>query len=465
MKRSAVCVVLSLVVVGCGEDEDSKTCSLADPVASCGSKGDSVCEDVAGTPTCVMPLLAQGRVLDQAGAGIAGAQVTALDVNDAPFTGTAVSGNDGAYQLLVRSPRAADGTPLVQSIKLRASGAGFENFPGGLRRSLPLSLTEAAVTDGRRVLQNSATDLVLFRLASTTGLGTISGTVQGEPGKRGVLVVAHGSVALSSVSDVDGAYTLFNVPAGDYEIRGYVAGVQLQPVSVTVGAAAKLTGANLTVRQAPLGSVAGSVSMVNAPGDAATSVVLVVADTFNAAFNRGEVPPGLRTPRTGVPDVAGAFTVGDVPDGKYKVLAAFENDGLVRDPDPGISGTQIQTVELNDANRQVMLAAGFKITEALQVMHPGASDTPEPVTGVPTFTWKDDSSEDRYAVELIDARGNLVWTKDIGGVSAGNVSVSYDGSTPLAKGTLYQFRATSFRKGGTLPISQTEDLRGVFLAQ
>ena len=98
-----------------------------------------------------------------------------------------------------------------------------------------------------------------------------------------------------------------------------------------------------------------------------TSVVLVVASTFNAAWARGEVPPGLRAPGLGSPSVSGAFTITDVPDGDYVVLAAFENDNLVRDPDTAIGGTQIQRVTLGPASRQVALPASFKITEALAI--------------------------------------------------------------------------------------------------
>jgi len=75
--------------------------------------------------------------------------------------------------------------------------------------------------------------------------------------------------------------------------------------------------------------------------------------------------------------------------------------------------------------------------------------------------WQDDSSEDRYALEVIDSHGNSIWKNDqIPRVNGGNVSVPYAGP-PLGAG-LYQFRAISFRRDN-IPISTTEDLRGVFL--
>ena len=107
------------------------------------------------------------------------------------------------------------------------------------------------------------------------------------------------------------------------------------------------------------------------------------------------------------------------------------------------------------------LTTGFKITEGLAVMQPGAGDTPDVVSAMPTFVWKDDSSEDHYALEVIDSRGTRVWNDDnVARATGGNVSLPYAGP-PLASG-LYQFRVVSFRKGN-IPISATEDLRGVFL--
>jgi hypothetical protein len=318
--------------------------------------------------------------------------------------------------------------------------------------------------EGRLVVRSAATDVTLWPLPPGPATGSIAGTVGGAAGKRAVLVVAEGPATLTAVSDVDGAYVIFNAPAGSYTVRGYAAGVQLNPAMASVSAGARASGVDLGPREAPLGKVSGSVSIVNAPGGSMTSVVLVVASTFNEALKRGEVPPGLRAPRAGAPTVSGAFTITDVPDGNYVVLAAFENDGLVRDPDTAIGGTQIQRAAIGDGGREVTLAAGFKVTEALAVMRPGGGDLPELVNGVPTFVWKDDSSEDLYAIEVLDTRGTVVWKQDqLPRVTGGDVSVAY-GGPPLTTGAVYQFRATSFRRGN-VPISQTEDLRGVFVAQ
>jgi len=106
------------------------------------------------------------------------------------------------------------------------------------------------------------------------------------------------------------------------------------------------------------------------------------------------------------------------------------------------------------------IASSFKVTEALVIVSPGATE-PELITENPTFIWKDDSSETKYSIVVYNAFGDEVWRDDNLPKVTGseNVTVIYGGS-PLQPGMYYQFRATSWRDDG--PISQTEDLLGVF---
>jgi hypothetical protein len=153
---------------------------------------------------------------------------------------------------------------------------------------------------------------------------------------------------------------------------------------------------------------------------------------MNAA--RGEVPRGLRAPRTGVPNVAGDFSIDGVPDGSYVVLAAYENDDLVRDPDTNISGTDFVRIDVSiDDGRTLSMSDSFKVTEALAVFAPGATE-PEAVNTAPTLRWADDSSEDWYDVRVFDAFGDEVWSSlELPGVSGQDeVSVEYGG--PLDPG-------------------------------
>ena len=79
-----------------------------------------------------------------------------------------------------------------------------------------------------------------------------------------------------------------------------------------------------------------------------------------------------------------------------------------------------------------------------------------------TFRWIDDSSEDHYELYVIDATGGVTWKSSVASNAGGEVSVSYTGA-PLVSGETYQFRVTSLTDEG-VPISQSEQLRGVFVA-
>jgi hypothetical protein len=142
------------------------------------------------------------------------------------------------------------------------------------------------------------------------------------------------------------------------------------------------------------------------------------------------------------------------------VLAAFENDFLVRDPDEAIGGTAI--VRISVAGQNLTISEGFKVTGALDVVSP---DKEQVVSGTPDLVWVDDSGEDHYEIVVFDAFGTLIWEDlAIPGVSgSANVTVPYAGP-PLTSGVLYQFRATAIKQGGTA-IARTEDLRGTFLYQ
>ena len=426
-------------------------------------------EVAAGGHKCYPPVILHGKVFDAATtAAIEGADVLALDEVATAVSDIATTDAAGAYDLEIPVPRDDKGAPVAtKSFTLRADAQDYQTFPGGLRTALPISSGEAQLVNKRYVIETALTDIALITLpADQKGLAGISGHVVAGDASGGVLVVAEaGGKGRSAISDKSGAYHIFNVPDGNYSVAGYAAGVQLTPKTATV-AGADLKDVDLAKSDAALGTINGKLEIVN-PGDGdATSVVLVVESTFNDTFVRGEVPRGLRTPLTGPPSVTGDFTIKDVPAGKYVVLAAFENDALVRDPDENISGTQIVHQEMASPGTAVTIASAFKITGALTVFGPGA-DQPEGVTSAPTLSWADDSSEDFYKVYVYNAYGDVVWKdENIPGQSGKSmVTVPYGG--PLDKGMYYQFRATSWRQkpNSTSAISATEDLRGVFFAK
>jgi len=466
----------------CGKNRDGTgTCGIAeggkcDPANNQCAGGLTCAEMQTGDFACYPPVLVKGMVFDsETKSPIVEALVMALDDQGSAASDVAKTDEKGNYVIEVPVPRQMDGAPITNvAFTLRGSANDYQTFPGGLRTALPISSSDVKSMEDGWNLQSTLTDIALIALPKDQqSLPSISGTVLADKASGGVLVVAEDMAkkGFSAISDKSGAYTIFNVPKGPYSVHGYAAGVQLVPAMTTVDATA-VTGVDLTKSGDALGTISGNLGIVNAPGGSMTSVVLVVASTFSDTFVRGEVPRGLRTPLSGPPNVTGAFTIKDVPAGTYKVLAAFENDGLVRDPDPNIAGTQIVEVTMASPGTAVALTDSFKITEALKVVAPGAEDA-EPVKMKPMLTWADDSSEDFYTVVVYNAYGELVWCLsdampncqggNIPGVSGQpNVSVAYDG--PFEPGMYYQFRATSWRStgGGSGPISNTEDLRGVF---
>jgi hypothetical protein len=465
----------------CGETDPGKgTCGIAeggmcDPMKpQCA--GTLICAELqAGGYACYPPVIITGNVFNAATkAGVTGAHVLALDAQATAITDVAISDAMGNYQLDLPVQRGMDGAPIDISFTLRGSASGYQTFPGGLRTALPIKTSEAKADKKAWIIDTTLTDISLIALPmDQQGLPSISGKVITDKGAGGVLVVADGgNGGISAVTDKAGGYTIFNVPNGTYTVRGYAAGLQLDPAMATVSSQ-PLMGVDLTTSTNALGTISGNVNIVNAPGGSLTSVVLVVKSTFSDTFVRGEVPRGLRTPLSGPPNVSGAFTIADVPEGEYIVLAAFENDGLVRDPDPNIAGTQLVSVQMASPGTAVALPTSFKITEALAVIGPGA-DAPEAVTMAPKLQWADDSSEDFYTVVVYNAYGELVWcaadASIMPGCAAGNVPkstsspVSVDYGGPLEPGMYYQFRATSWRTPGGKPgpIAATEDLRGVF---
>lgn len=433
------------------------------------------CEAVQDSEdACHRPVYVDGMVVDAGDdSPIEGAHIIGLDDKKVAATDVAVSDEEGDYRLILPTERQEGGEPIDSSFTLRADAADYQTFPGGLRTALPVNTSTAEEVDEGWIIEGAPTTIALIELeADERDQHTISGRVLADD-PAGVLVVAEpadfeaGSedeaVAFSAIADREGDYTIFNVPDGEYDVRGYAGGVHIEPEEVAVEGTS-LEEIDLSESDEGLPDVSGSVEIVNAPGDAATSVVLVVASTFDDTFVRGEVPAGLRDPETGQPDVTGNWQIEQVPPGEYVVLAAFENDGMVRDPDQNIGGTDFVLLEVEAGSDDVQVGDSFKVTEALAVEGPGAEE-PEQLESAPTLRWADDSSEDFYEVEVYNAYGDLVWEdRNIDSVSGSDtVDVEYDG--PTEQGMYYQFRASSWRAPGgqdASAISQTEDLRGVF---
>ncbi len=203
----------------------------------------------------------------------------------------------------------------------------------------------------------------------------------------------------------------------------------------------------------------GSVSLVAGTGGNLTSVVMVLKSTFNETLVRGEVPPGLRAPDPGTePNISGAWEITGVPDGEYVVLAAFENDHLVRDPDPNMAGTELQYLTV--ANGAPSAEPTFKVTIAITIVSPGAGDAIETVSATPTFSWAPYSSAKSYEVMVFDVFGVQQGVTAVLNAQALSGDPSHTHEGVLAPG-IYLWRVLAKGQNGN-PISVSEELRGVF---
>ncbi|MFH1529998.1 MAG: hypothetical protein ABIK09_04580 [Pseudomonadota bacterium] len=429
-----------------------------------------VISDQANRTACVAVVRLEGSVFDLlTDAPVVGALVMARNTGSSSASGVVTTAIDGTFAIEIPVVRNSHGDPATDDIyTFFVSARDYLSYPSLQRPVVPVTLTGFVpeTSDDPHSAWRFSSPLTVIGLLpvkdSDLGLAAMSGQVTAAGG--GALIVAECAAPPCpyGYTDLFGAFTLYNIPPGTYTVAAYRKGLYIEKKVVDVSED-DLAGIELTDVSFGGGSASGSVNIVNAPGGSKTSVVLIPESTFHETLVTGIVAPGLRAPAPPTaPNVSGAFSITGIPKGRYVVLAAYENDGLVRDPDPGISGTQVVHFEISATTTSLALDA-FKITEALAIVSPGGNG-PEAVTGPFSFVWKDDSSEDAYNLKLYDAYGDLVWEKQMDeGVSGGtNVDVPYDGPA-LVPGMTYQWKVVSYHKGG--PIATTEDLRGVFYVE
>ena len=347
---------------------------------------------------------------------------------------------------------------------LRVSASGYRPFPDlPLRPAIPDRVDRGQISD--------EVPVALIADAGLQGLGSISGSVTAAgAGVGGMLVVASGAGTVrSSVTDHDGSYQILNVSDGTWNLAALMAGFSRGEASgVQVSGGDAVTDVDMTVSASPAGRVTGTTNFV-AGGTPPASVVLFFPGTTEAV-------PGLRA------ETDGDFAIEDVPDGTYDVLATFDNDCNVLDPDPNLAHTAIQSVTV--AGGEVMIAETFNITNAIHLdgVWGGTTcdnddhtvSTVEFMEGdTVTFTWEAyPGSTEGYAVEVIDVLGNVVW----GGFEQDGaprlrfakeiLQADYAGEA-LVAGYNYRFCIWALANDKGAPhgfryISSSENLRGLF---
>jgi hypothetical protein len=469
---TAVIASIALALLAaCGKDEKVQ----CDPAAQTGCASGSVCETVEnGTPACFDPVLVKGEVFDLVTQRALGqTRLVALDVNRAPVSAVSTSGADGTYSLGVPSRRNSDGAPVSAPITLRADRTGYQSFPGGVRIAIPFDLSSAAHASGAWTVQVSGLTDVGLAASTPTGTASIHGTVGVPPIHGGVLVVAEpaaGGAGITGIADRSGSYAIFNLPGGaTYNVTPYAAGVNYTPGTVSL-VAGDDKQVDISIGNSTTATVTGSVNPVgpNASG-LPTSLILVVKSTFNA-LGRGDAPPGLRDPASGL-GVTSAFSIIGVPNGTYVALAAFENDGLVRDVATTGGTAPLEVVVSHGV--MTSAAGSFKITSPVNLTSPAPTDASGAALGMTLplqFAWDAYSATNHYGVTVYDTFGNVQWSLDDVPPTSNTVSVRYgQGGSPnpapaLVPGMYYQVRVEAFGTQST-QYTRTEDFKGVFTVQ
>jgi hypothetical protein len=441
--RSTVGYSLTVIglLAGCGGGDAAKECTAGDPCSN-----GQFCESYVDTSgathnACFAPTLLAGKITDAStSAAIAGARVVAIDGDSHAAVGpVSITDAMGNYSVRVTAPRMSG---AEKQFTLRVSAAGYQEFPSGIRIALPIAVSftdpkGAATIDGPQ-------DIGLSPL-SPAPVGAIAGKVSGVQAAGVLVVVSDGTHAYSTVSDATGDYVIFNVVDGTYSVTGYFVAVNYTPVNNVVVASARKDGVDLVASGQAGGVLTGTLSYVaGADTSITTSVVLRLQSTH-------EVPPGLQVAAMN----AAAYQLAKVPDGTYEVVAAYPNDQLVKDPDPGQAGTSTPVATFAGNTVDV---GSFKITDPVNIVGPDANMT---VSGTPTFSWVAYPQTDHYKVEVFDSQGTTIWSQDN---IPRSTSLGYGGPA-LQSGSYYQWRITSFAVAANTtarPISQSEDLRGVW---
>ena len=292
---------------------------------------------------------------------------------------------------------------------------------------------------------------------------TVTGS--GSP-VAGVLVVAHaGSAGYSTVSDNNGNFTIYNVPAGSYYVQGFIASYNSDSVSATVTASSSVT-ANLSLASGASGAVTGNITYL------ATTNKDVDVSIINP-YTRESIP-GLTTMTSG-----GSYTLSNVPNGNYIARATYRNDTLVMDPDWILkNGEPTVTVASASATRN------FSVTGSVLLSSPTndpSSTVPVKVSGTtPTFSWAAYPSTSDYAVEVSDENGNVIWGGFTGSgaaivrnvtVPASQTTIVYNSDNsakqPLQAGHFYRWRIYACKNVTGTPswklISVSEDQMGLIM--
>lgn len=355
------------------------------------------------------------------------------------------TGADGAY--------AADLLPGSYYLKLYKQG--YDHVPP--RNISPIPFTVS--------LNGELDNPVSMNASEIQNAGFIQGKVQeSEKGVAGVLVVGEkDGKGFSTISDAAGEFFLFNLPAGSYTLKAWVAGYEseVKSASVTTGTG---TTQNLSLSKGAAGSVTGTLTFL-----ASTALEVDVSLTHPLTE---EAIPGLNT------KTSADYSIENVPAGLYLARASYQNDERVVDPDWIVKFGE-PLVEVGGGQ----ISRNFSLTNSVTLNAPtnqANSIIPVEVSeSTPSFSWTPYSSANDYVIEVSDASGNVIWggidytqtipeKKVIIPSSQTSVDFNFDGSATksLEPGKVYRWKVYASKDdrqadSGWRLISVSEDQLGL----
>ncbi len=304
---------------------------------------------------------------------------------------------------------ADNNSPIGQTLKTNASGEfstdlvpgnyfvklsrqGYYPVPPPSLEAVPFSISLSQIT------QN---DAEMFP-SSTTNNGWIQGKVtSGGSAMQGALVVATdgtNKIAFSTSSDANGNYSIFNVPAGSFNVQAYLSSYNSNIVAASVTSNTATTGINIDLQKTGTATLTGSIRNL-AIDNKDVDITLVHPITK-------ETIPGLTTTTSNL-----IYSLANIPNGSFIARATYKNDMRVMDPDRIAKfGEPTVTVSGGTCTPSTLT---FDVTGPVTLntpTNPLSTTVPVAASTKPTFQWTPYPSTTDYVIEVMDASsGQVVW--------------------------------------------------------
>jgi len=389
-----------------------------------------------------------GLIVDaETGTSISNVSIIVFDANtNAPTGNTFSSDADGNYSIEL----------LTGSYFIKLSKQGYSRVPTlGIS---PISFTIAAGQTFDKPVEMFKSTLI--------NTGFISGNViSGNESQAGALVVAYnGTEGFSSVTDQNGDYNIYNVSAGDYSVKAFLANHNSSELNISVTTNMETSSTDLLLSTGATGQVTGQITFLSTQN--------IEVDIALTHPGTGETIPGLTTHTSNF-----SYSISGVPDGIYIGRATYENDNKVVDPDrivkfgePTVSVYAVST-ELN-----------FDVTGAVQLIGPSndfSTSEPALVDTSPLLEWTAYSSTSDYVIEVVNSDGKIIWGgfNNDNALTSKNIIIPSDQTSiqfnidnnatePLKVGKIYRWRVYASKddvkeETGWKLISVSEDQQGL----